>query len=93
MARVKHVVRLAIMAVLAVLILTPLTVARISVHNVAYLDEQRHYTSLSRHLGTGNFAATPVVNGVAFSPDGKLLAGAYSNGAVRSEERRVGKEC
>jgi WD40 repeat protein len=41
--------------------------------------------------GIGARAASPAVTGVALSPDGKLLAGAYSDGSVHVWELATGQ--
>ena len=69
--------RRTILVALAVIILALLASTRVTVHNVAFAGEQ-HAQEDALLL-----AATPGVTSIAFSRDGKLLAGAYSDGSIR----------
>ena len=59
--------------------LAALTVASITVHNAAYADE-RHPVALTDLDTAIGRTAPPGVKGVAFSPDGQLLAGRTATG-------------
>ena len=69
--------RRTIIAALVALILASMSCAGLAVHNVAFAG-QRHQARDNALLS----ATTSGVTSVAFSPDGKLLAGAYADGTV-----------
>ena len=81
-----------------VFFLAGLAATGITLHNAANADERHHVPvppgqmTLVAVRGTATrLAAPPSVKGIAFSADGRLLAGAYSDGAIWLWNRATGQ--